>query len=73
MKVTGHGIIMNGYENELKTKEMWPMEGTYERKQHFKLYKAKKQWLLAGITALGLLFGSTLVASAATPAVSAPN
>lgn len=49
------------------------MEGTYERKQHFKLYKAKKQWLLAGITALGLLFGSTLVASAATPAVSAPN
>lgn len=64
---------MNGYENELKTKEMWPMEGTYERKQHFKLYKAKKQWLLAGITALGLLFGSTLVASAATPAVSAPN
>lgn len=49
------------------------MEGTYERKQHFKLYKAKKQWLLAGITALGLLFGSTLVASAATPAAPTPN
>lgn len=49
------------------------MEGTYERKQHFKLYKAKKQWLLAGITALGLLFGSTLVASAATPAAPASN
>ncbi|WP_019205906.1 KxYKxGKxW signal peptide domain-containing protein, partial [Limosilactobacillus ingluviei] len=32
------------------------MKGIYERKQHFKMYKAKKQWLLAGLTVLGGLF-----------------
>ena len=36
-------------------------------KKRFKLYKAKKNWLLAGITTLGVLFGSTVLASAATP------
>lgn len=33
-----------------------------ESKMHFKMYKAKKQWLLAGITALGVFFGSTMMA-----------
>ena len=37
-------------------------------KKRFKLYKAKKNWLLAGITTAGLVFGSTVVASAATTA-----
>ena len=40
---------------------------TMDLKKRFKLYKAKKNWLLAGITTLGVLFGSTVLASAATP------
>lgn len=44
-----------------------------ESKTHFKMYKAKKQWLLAGITALGVLFGSTMMAQADTNTVTVAN
>ena len=39
-----------------------------EQQKRFKLYKAKKQWLLAAVTVLGLTFGATTTAHAATPA-----
>lgn len=35
-------------------------------KKRFKLYKAKKNWLLAGITTVGVIFGSTVMAAADT-------
>ena len=44
-------------------------------KKRFKLYKAKKNWLLAGITTVGVIFGSTVMAAADTnvqPVVTTP-
>ena len=35
-------------------------------KKRFKLYKAKKNWLLTGITTVGVVFGSTVMAAADT-------